>query len=163
MGLGARPRTVYLSSYPGPGSDRNGNTRLLGLGSGQPFRSPSGYLHLLLRAYRQPLPTTSTITCFNASHPVRLHLAANHRFPQVLCYRDTSFLALWPRPLQNCFPPFGLIVESSTTECYLVPAPYIPAFLKSFPLFLNLKESPDPEAPGLKEGKKGRVRGGEGY
>lgn len=120
---GGLRNAAYL--YPPPylvlGSDGNGDTRLLGLGSEDPSCFPlPAFLELtILALHRQHPAYPSSAAC---TRPL-LQPTANHSLPQPWIYRGNAPWALWSRPLQNCFPPFGLLAQSRAPECSLVPVP----------------------------------------
>lgn len=106
MDLGARLPTFYLLPTQGQEVTATETPGSRGWAWGtQPVRSLATHslsrIHLASLHIVNPLPVTSTSTCSSAPHTARLQPAANHRLPQGLGYRDTSFDSLVSPPAER--------------------------------------------------------------
>lgn len=117
------------SSYPGPGSDKNGNTVPPGLGSGDSSPLSPRPLAPSLPAHDQLLPATSTSTCFSAPPPAGCQSQASAG-PVLPTHSGVGSLVAPPPAL---LPALRALCPITSYRVFLGPRPLNPAFLKSRP------------------------------
>lgn len=110
-------------------------------GARRPPRASSPATRSLFRRSPRPLRASSSPWATPTSTCSSIHRPASLQPQPITAFRRLRRLlpsgSLGPAPFRNCFPPSGLLVQSSATEWPLVPAPSSPSVLRSRPLPLK--------------------------